>query len=469
MIDLRPYQDTWITGLRSAFASGEWSVLGVLPTGGGKTVCFSYLTWRLVSKGKRVIIGAHREELTDQISRTLARFNVRHGMVTAGALYDRRLLAHVASIATLARRLDRIEVPDYFIVDEAHHAILASLYGKIIAYWRERNPNLRVIGVTATPERLSGEGLGETFGALVLGPTPRELIDMGALSPYRLFGPTHALDLSGIKVRGGDYAKDGLDEMMVAKQIVGDTVSEYRKYLNGAPTVSFEVSIKAAEVMAEKFRAEGFTAASIDGKMDKKERRSRVHDFGRGALNLLTSCDIVSEGFDVPGIIGCISRRPTMSLTLDMQQKGRGLRTADGKVEAIFLDQVGNYLRHGLPDDPREWSLIGRERGKKKSDEENVACRQCPACYAVSPAAAVKCRECGKPFPVKARKIEEVAGTLSEVEVARARRQAARDQAAAQTLEDLIRLGTARGMNNPAGWAKHVYAAREAKRAGGGR
>lgn len=487
---LRDYQETWIGGLRAAFSKGFHSPLGVLPTGGGKTVCFSYLTSRLVQNGKRVVLLCHRDFLLEQISKTLAQFNVRHGLIASETLYDRRLMAHVASVNTLVRNVQRFAVPDYVIVDEAHHCIAKSMWGKVIAAWRTANPALRVIGVTATPIRLSGEGLGDVFDEMVLGPTTRDLIERGALSKYRLFLPQNPIDFSGIKIRAGDYAKGEVSEAMQDRQIVGNTVSEYRAKLNGAPTVTFEVSVKNAVLMAEKFRAEGFTAAHIDGKMSKDEIRQVIRDFESGRLNLLTTCDIASEGLDIPGIIGVIQRRPTWSLMMDRQQKGRGFRLFPGKEEAIFIDQVGNAFKHGLPDDPKEWSLFGEagRKGKKKT-EDNVAARQCVpyeapeagrirnvdhekgdmigGCYAVSAAAAAKCRECETPFLVKARTIEEVAGSLSEVDVAKMRQQAVRDQAAARTLEDLIRLGTQRGMSNPAGWARHVHAARQAKQARG--
>jgi DNA repair protein RadD len=464
MITLRPYQDQCIAGLRGAFAQGYHSPLLVSPTGSGKTVMFSYLTGKLLAAGKRVALLCHREELVDQISRTLRDFDVRHGLITAGSLYDRRLQAHVASVATLIRRLDRTAVPDYVICDEAHHCIGASTWGKIVAGWRKVNPALRLIGVTATPERLSGEGLGEVFDEMVLGPTTRELIDIGSLAEYRLFAPHQAVDLSGVHMQAGDFNRKELGGALDKPAIIGSAVGEYSKLLNGAPAVAFCVSVEHAHHVAEQFRAAGFRSACIDGKMDKGLRRDLVRDFANGQVNVLTSCDIVSEGFDIPGIVGAILLRPTWSLALYLQQVGRALRTAPGKDSAVLLDHVGNSSRHGMVDDPRAWSLLGREerRGKKK-DEDVVACRQCEKCYAVSPAAASKCRECGAPFPVKSRQIEEVAGTLSEVEVAKARREAARTQAAAQTLEDLIRLGTQRGMANPTGWARHVHAARVAK------
>lgn len=465
MIDLRPYQQQCIAGLRAAFASGYHSPLLVSPTGSGKTVMFSYLTDKLVTNGKRVVLLCHRDELVDQISRTLSQFNVKHGNITAGSLYDRRLLAHDASVFTLARRLDRVEVPDYVVCDEAHHGVAGSTWGKVIAYWREKNPKLRTIGVTATPQRLSGEGLGETFDEMILGPTTRELIDIGALCEYRLFAPQHAVDLSGVHMQAGDFNRKEVGGRMDKPKIIGDTVNEYIRLLNGAPSVGFCVSIEHAQHVAEKFQSAGFRAVSIDGKMDKAVRREIVRDFGRGQINVLTSCSLIDEGFDCPGIVGVIDMAPTMSLARCLQRWGRGFRPMPGKDAAIFLDQVNNSSRHGLPDDPREWSLIGSMDRKKAS--ENVASRQCEKCYAVSPGSAEKCRDCGHKFPVKPRKIEEAAGTLSEVEVAKMRRAAARDQAAAETIDDMIRLGTSRQMKNPAGWARHVFEARQKKRAGG--
>lgn len=462
MIALRDYQDAAIADLRSAFRDGYHSPLLVSPTGSGKTVMFSYLTARLREAGQRVAILCHREELVDQIARTLGQFDVPHGLITAGTPYDRRQMAHVASVFTLARRMDRVEVPDYVICDEAHHCIGASTWGKVVATWREQNPRLRLIGVTATPERLSGEGLGETFDTMVLGPTTRDLIERAALAPYRLFAPAQAVDLSGVGMQAGDFKRGALAGAMDKPAIIGSAVGEYEKLLNGAPAVAFCVSVEHAQHTAEQFRARGYRSVCLDGKMDKALRRDIVRDFARGAINVITSCELISEGFDMPGIVGAILLRPTWSLPLYLQQVGRALRTAPGKEAAILLDHVGNSGRHGMPDDPRAWSLLGRQE-KRKKNEDNVACRQCEKCFAVSPAAASKCRECGAEFPRKPRIIEEVAGTLSEVEVARARREAARDQGAAQTLDDLIALGLRRNMKNPQGWARHVLQARQAR------
>lgn len=457
-VTLRDYQQANIDEIRAHQVAGERSVLWQLPTGGGKTAGATFMAGRASERGRRVWFVCHRRELLRQSSDAFSEAGIRHGMIAAGALYDRRLLVHVCGIDTLRRRLDRVAPPDVVIWDECHHMAAASWASVFAAF-----PRARHIGLSATPARLDGRGLGEYFGAMVLGPTTAELIERGYLSPYRLFSTSAPADLSGVHTVAGDYNKRELSAAMSKPSVVGDAVSHYLKIANGRTSLLFAPSVEFSETMAARFRDAGVPALHIDAKTDDGLRAGAIRDLERGHLKVLCNVDLFGEGVSVNNVACVIQMRPTMSLSLHLQQIGRGLRLSPGKSDCIILDHAGNFGRHGLPDDPREWSLTSVATGRKKSDEENVACRQCERCYAVSPAAAVKCRDCGAPFPIKARQIEEVAGTLSEVEVARARRQAARDQAAAQTLEDLIRLGTQRGMSNPAGWARHVHAARVAK------
>lgn len=454
MIQLFDDQAATVGLLRASIRSGHKASLLVSPTGSGKTVMFSFLTKRLDAAGLRVVLLDHRDELTEQISASLNRFGVRHGIIAAGgAYYDPRLRVHVGSVFTIARRLETMAVPDYVIVDEAHHAILGSTWGKILAYWRERNPNLIVIGVTATPERLSGEGLGQIFTDMVIGPATAALIKMGRLCPYKLYLPAHGgmADLSGLHSRGGDYVRSEAAGKLDKPTITGSAVAQYRKHCNGAPAIAFCASIEHAEHVAETFRSEGFRAASIDGRMDKSLRRERVRDFGNGQLNVLTSCDLVSEGFDVPGIVGAILLRPTQSLALYLQQVGRALRVAPGKERAIILDHVGNSmmplpgggytLNHGFPDDEREWSLEGRERkSKKEIDPDDVATKQCPQCKTWNRGLAKQCREpeCGHIFAVKARVVREVEGELAEVDPDLIRQQQRIAQGQAKTIDAMV-------------------------------
>jgi superfamily II DNA or RNA helicase len=179
---------------------------------------------------------------------------------------------------------------------------------------------------------------------------------------------------------------------------------------------------------------------------------------GTGDLKVLTSCSLIGEGVDVPSVAGCILLRPTQSLSLHLQMIGRCLRPAPGKTHAVILDHVGNTLRHGLPTDDREWSLEGIQ---KRQREAAPSVRVCPACFCAMRSGTPQCPECGHQFQPERRELEHVEGELQEVIARQARRA---EQSSAQSLEDLIRIGHRRGMANPRGWARHVLAAREAKR-----
>jgi len=458
---LRDYQDRIIAELREAYRQGFHSPLIVSPTGSGKTRTFAFLSERLAAARKRTVIMVHRDELVAQISGALTDAAVAHGLIVAGALYDPRLLVHVASVQTLAKRLDRVEVPDYVVGDEGHHFLPRTMWGKCVLHWRALNPALRLNLWTATPERLGGEGLGEMCDTMILGPTTGELIERGFLSPYRLFAPSQsqAVDLSGVTSRAGDYARNELDAAMDRPQIVGDAVAHYRKLCDGAPAVGFTVSVAGAHHAAEQFRAAGYSAAAIDGTMTKQERREMMRDFSSGVIRALMSAELISEGVDVPGLVAGIMLRPTQSLAMYLQQVGRVLRKAPGKDVAYIIDHVSNWTRHGLPDDPREWTLEGRVKSKRKSDVP--PCRQCDQCFAISPATAASCRDCGKAFKLVQRSIAQVDGELAEVDADAARKAAREEQGRAQSLEDLLAVAARTGKKP--GWARHVFEARQKK------
>lgn len=376
------------------------------------TVCFSYIASRARERGKRIGIFAHRSELLDQISNTLRDFRVPHGVIGPGSLPDRRHTVFVCSAQTYARRAPQMPEFDLGIVDEAHHATDGSTWGKCI----ERSPNAKWIGVTATPQRLDGRGLGEMFDSMVIGPRPSELIEMGHLSKYRLFSPS-TVDLSGVRMLGGDFNKGQAGEAVDKPAITGDIIEHYGKYLAGAPSAAFCVTVAHAHHVVEQFQAHGYKAAALDGKMDKFERQRIVRDFRNGALNIITSAELLSEGFDVPGMYGAILIRPTKSLSLYLQQVGRALRTAPGKDKATILDHVGNSHddAHGLPCADRDWSLEGRSGARAPSDASMS--RECGKCYARVPLSRSSCPECGTVFPVRVRELEQVDGSLAEQDI----------------------------------------------------
>jgi superfamily II DNA or RNA helicase len=445
-------------------AQGLKSILVVAPTGAGKTVMFSYFTKLAVSKGNRVLIIAHRAELLDQIATTLKTFDVSFGLIKPGVPYDPRPLVHVASVLTVVKRLDKILPPTLIISDESHHLCKGSSWHKVSEYFKAW-----LVGVTATPCRLSGEPLGEVFDHMILGPTTLELINQGSLCPFKYYAPT-TIDTSQLHTRGGDFAQNEASALMDRPAIIGSAIAEYNKFMPGKRAVVFCTSIKHAEHIAENFNDSNIPAVSIDGKIPHELRAHRINKFKNGDIKILTNCGIVSEGFDLPAMDGIIMLRPTQSLSLYLQMIGRALRPAPNKTHAIILDHVGNVLRHGLPDQDREWSLNTaiKQNHNTTSSDNSPSVRLCDNCFAAMPSYIKVCLYCGAEFKIQSRAVKELAGELSEVDADQLRREQINANRAAQSsaksLEDLIALGKMRGMKNPAGWARHVMSARAQKR-----
>lgn len=463
MIELRPYQADAVERVREALRSGCRAPLLVAPTGAGKTIMFSFVASGAASRGKRVLILCHRKELIRQASRKLYDAGVEHGIIAPGFTPTRDLV-QIASVQTLARRLAKGREPfDLIVVDEAHHAVAGQWATVAAAY-----PNALMLGVTATPERLDGRGLGRSaggcFDALVMGPTVAELVAGGFLTPTRIFAPAEAPDLSGVRVKGGDYDAHALSDAMAAPKLVGDAVEHYRRHASGMPAILFSPSVAHAETMAEAFRASGFRAVAASGQSAAGDRDAAIAGLATGAVQVLCSCDLISEGLDVPAVGAVILLRPTKSLGLYLQQVGRGLRPAPGKTHLIVLDHAGNTLRHGPPEMGREWSLEGRPK-KKKADEDVPPARQCTECFAVH-APAPRCPECGFVYPVKSREIEHVDGDLSEIDRARLQRvqelrstPLSRLMQTAKTRSDLAEIAQAKGYKP--GWIHKVLAERQ--------
>ena len=455
---LHGFQTDIYTEARDLVRAGEKSILIQSPTGSGKTVTAAHIIASAYDKGHTVWFNVHRRELVKQSILTLSESaGIPLGVVAAGFPGNRHERVQVCSVQTLARRWHLLPRPALILWDEAHHAAAASW-----AAIHKQFPNAVHIGLSATPERLDGTGLRQWFSKLIKGPSVRWLIENGYLSPYRLFAP-EGPDLSGVHMVGGDYNKRELNDAMQKSAVVGDAIQHYRKYCPGRRAVLFAWSIESSQQMAANFNAAGVPAAHVDGGTDPVERDNAIESFKRGDVKVLTNVDLFGEGFDVPAIEAVFMLRPTRSLALYLQQCGRALRVLPGKDEALIFDHAGNCRMHGLPDDEREWTLDGRTKRKSKSDAAPV--KQCPMCYAVVSAATSACRHCGHKFDVQAREIEQVDGELAEVDVAAARHERLREQAAAKTLDDLIRIGSMRGYRNPEKWAKHVHAARLAKQA----
>jgi DNA repair protein RadD len=455
VINLRPYQQEAVANIRQAFSERHRSVLFVLPTGGGKTVLFSHITEQAAARGNRVCILVHRAELLRQASASLTAMGVPHGLVAANHSMDLSRRVQVVSVQTLARRLHLF--PQQFfqllVVDEAHHSN-AGTWAKVLGHFS----SACVLGVTATPCRGDGRGLGEWYSAMVEGPSSQWLTDNGYLAQAKVYAPPIGFDARQVRTRMGDFDLNQASEQLQARQAMGDCLAHYRQHLDGQTAIAFCCSIAHAEGVAELFNSNGVAAASIDGTMDATNREQLLADLAIGRIRVLTSCALIGEGVDVPSVSGCILLRPTQSVSLHLQMIGRCLRPQDGK-QAVVLDHVGNTQRLGHHLEDREWSLDGV---KKRQRDSAPSVKICPQCFAAMSSQARQCPECGHEFAPEKRELQHVPGQLQEVTrgIPRAR---FHEQRQAQTLEDLIAVGERRGMKNPRGWARHVMAARQLK------
>ena len=446
---LRDYQQELIDQTREAFR-GHKSVVMQLPTGGGKTITTA---WIIQNAKGRCIFCVHRIELLYQTSDTFKRMGIDHGFIAASEDYDPDLRVHIASIDTLQRRLDDVAAPDLLVIDEAHRA-MADGWRKVANHW----PDAHRLLITATPERLDGRGLKHVAEVMVCGKSPRWLTEHGFLAPCRIFSPA-VPDMAGIQTRGGDYAQEQLAAMMDKSTITGNAVEHYNKHCEGMQAIVFCVNIDHSRHVAAQFADAGIPAAHLDGTFGKIAREDIIERYRYGETRVLCNVNILTEGFDVPGVQAAIMLRPTKSLALYLQMVGRALRSMEGKT-AIILDHAGNAIRHGHPSIDRDWSLEGK-KGRKKNKVQLTTCEKCFCSWQKPPR---ECPNCGWAPETKEREINTESGTLSEITVednpwAWAKNRTLRDVLPrAQTYDDLLQIAKIRGYKS--GWAYYQWKSR---------
>lgn len=380
---LRPYQSDILT--RAAASSARRKVIQS-PTGSGKSVLI-----REACNAPRLAVLAHAEHLVDQLSE---RMPGSHQIVAAGARYDGS--KHIVGmIQSVANRLDSIPPPDRVLVDEGHHAI-SPTYQRILNAW----PDAEVLLYTATPQRLDGQGLEAVADDLICGPQYRELIAGGYLKPFEVYSVPSDLDLSQCRVLAGDYRKGDVNDAIRKSSIFGDVAEHWRRLGRDGGHASFWPSIEAAEHAA--VSVPGWHA--LHSKMPKEQIRSLIAGLRSGSVESLATVGMIGEGLDVPGLASVSLCRPTQSLTVYMQQSGRCNRGGSGV--ARVLDHVGNWQRHGLPDDDRTWSLKGRVKTKREASGA-VPVWQCGECWGVNRSSEPCCTVCGTAKPRELVIIEE--------------------------------------------------------------
>lgn len=379
---LRDYQ---VNAIELVRARAKDRPLLCLPTGAGKTSVAAEIIRRATERGRRSIFLVHRRELVDQAVDRLAQFGVKAGRIVAGHPETLGRSVQVASIPTLIRR--EHWPADVVIVDECAHAVSASWKKCLDRY----PPPALTIGLTATPIRLDGRGLGDLFGCIIEPVTTVELIERGFLVNPTVFAPP--IDLHDIKIRAGDYSLPELAEKMT--KLVGSITGTWQQRAPGQSTVAFAVNIEHSQAIVAAFQELGVAAEHLDYAMPHKKRARILRDLRDGRLTMVSQVQLLSEGWDLPTLRCAILARPTKSLALYRQMVGRVMRPP-GPV--IVLDHAGNTHEHGLVTDRIEWSL---DDAAKRPRSAAPAVRTCKECFAVIPPLAESCPACGAPLPVR--------------------------------------------------------------------
>lgn len=439
-MQLRPYQDELDRDIDQAYDDGANNVLAISPTGSGKTVLFSH---RIKKHDGPSCAIAHRQELVSQISLALNRDGVQHRIIgpddvvklcvgihmdDSGVSYH-RANAHcaVAGVATLTRRKASLsswlKTVTQWVQDEAHHVLRNNTWGKAAAMF----PNARGLGVTATPERADGKGLGRwadgLFDEMVEGRNMRDLINMGYLTDYRIYAPkTEDLYLENVKTGSdGDYTRESLKSAVRKSHVVGDVVKHYLRIAPGKLGITFATDVETATDIANQFNLSGVPAAVVSADTPAHERIAILRDFKARKLLQLVNVDLFGEGFDLPALEVVSMARPTKSYSLYCQQFGRALRIMISEIlagawdtytdaqrrafiaesikpQAIIIDHVGNIDPavggHGLPDAPHIWTMDAREK-RSSGNAQTKPSKVCTECTGFWEGYSTTCPYCG--------------------------------------------------------------------------
>lgn len=437
LITLREDQQNLKNAIYSDWNQGVEHVLGVLSTGGGKSVIVSDIILDGAREGKQQAVIAHRNELVGQMSMHVARRGIPHRIIGSDATVRQITQMHreefkrsfvnpsaataVVGVDTLVSRADKLAAwakqTDRWVIDEAHHVLRENKWGKAVDMF----PNAQGLGVTATPQRADGKGLGSeydgVFDTMRIGLDMRGLIQIGALADYEIVCPESDLVVDESEVSAsGDWSTQKLKEASKNSHIVGDVVAAYCQYAYGKQAICFATDVETAGDIAAKFMAVGIRAAALSADTPFAVRDKYIKEFRAGKLMVLVNVDLFDEGFDVPACEVVIMARPTASLGKYRQMVGRCLRVAVGKAYGLIIDHVSNVVRHKLPDLVIPWTLARRDkRGKQDPDPDEIQYAVCKYCTKPYERFLTACPHCGQepPLPTpRERTIEMVEGDL---------------------------------------------------------
>lgn len=344
-IQPRDYQIEAVTETKKLWDKGILNVLGVLPTGCGKTITFAWLIKSILQPGQRALILAHTDELVrqprDKMLMVWPDANVGISKANVQQI-DRQVIC--GSVATLAnkKRMDALLAAgpiDILIVDECHHAV-ANSYRTIIKRLREANPRMRHLGVTATPNRADGKGLIIEYEAVAFDRDIWWAVEQGFLAPPLGYAIDARLDLSDLKTRGGDFDEGELAAALDAANWKDLIIDKWKELAAGRKTLAFTATVPMARALAKAFNDAGVKADWVSGEpYTTLERRQQVlRDYQFGDIQIVCNCAVLTEGFDAPETSCIIMAKPTKSAPLWIQCVGRGSRIFPGKTDFIVLE-----------------------------------------------------------------------------------------------------------------------------------
>ena len=400
-IKLRDYQERIYNDIKRAFINGSKGVCAVLPCRSGKSYVFAKISQDACKKGSHVLILAHRNSLLNQ-----------HKELFEGLELDNPNI-RIESVFTEVNHLGENGPVDLIIIDEAHLSG-ASSYQKVCQYY----DCLRIL-FTATPARLDGKPLN-LADTMVTGITAKELIQRGNISDYSYYAPDLEIDFNAIKKTAGDYNNQQLGQAMGTKKIYGDILKYYNMLAKDKQAVAYCVNVQHSQEVCEMFNKEGILARHMDSHTPEKERESILNDFKQGKFKILCNCNLISEGITLPSAEAGLLLRPTLSLTLYIQQAMRCLTPNENK-KAIIIDYVNNIQRHGMPTQDRNWSLETKVKEYNNENEDGtLKIRICPECFSTFETAPI-CPFCGAEYeitPVEILNMREI--ELKRIEEAKA-------------------------------------------------
>lgn len=440
------------------------AVLLQSPTGSGKTSMAIHMITSARDKANKTIFAVPRKDLLEQTSNSFNLYGAEHSFIASGKPYNPHSQTHIGMIDTMARRLDKLPSAKLLIVDETHYG--QGSLDKVINHYKAQGA--WILGLSGSPVKSNGKGLDCWYDTMVQGKSIRWLIDNKRLSEYVYYRGVSKPDLSRIKISNGEYNQHDLAGYMEHETaIIGDCVRDYKSRCLDKIHITRCTSIRHSQKIAEEFRNQGIIAAHVDGETPMDERKKIYTAFAKREIKVVTFSNLLNFGFDLEQTVGFpvtiesgSDLKPNKSLAEITQFRGRLLRMKEEP--AVFNDHVNNWIEHGYPCFPREWSLEGEKKGTREGVEKAIPIQSCSKCYFVAKPWGLICPNCGDIREIQSREVEQVEGELLEVTkemIMQQKVQARQEQGMAKTLEELQAIGKAKGYHKA--WAFKVFAERK--------